>query len=515
MSTNAIKIEAQLYLPCRGIDDELFRDMIERLYGQLEEPVLSKLPRKDQFLRNVVNGWRDWKAAPSDYGLPTWGNDQAYLGTDEKWSLTDLMLYLTLSGGLRIGIEFSWVDDSLVSEKSDLLLHSKHALGKIATIAECLTSTLLAKSTFILAVELNRQDYVAREWAVRTLDEFWKDSLVPAMQEMTGNERRTFCDIVAPPGRSQGLALDWSLKAQNEQVFTRAHGGAKRLRLSSGSVLKANFLFWARQGGAIDQVFPSGWPVFPSSRGIVFSSVADTYIAAIRSSNIHEELKFAQRELLEGKGHSLELFERNIKLVRELAANLQLYKLNTARALLDLGVLNSRLDANGLLEYLQETRDQLLYEAERFSPETERAVLEMERSGGLLGWPGFILAGAALTLASLDTWWGVMDTIASPNWKDENRLLAFYTACVIAASLFCSAIVFLGLAIREFRRRELKASRVGVKMSFVRNAIGPAVIFLVACAFALGAIAYLCVVHAFDGTRATLQVEMTEGPSRK
>ena len=162
-------------------------------------------------------------------------------------------------------------------------------------------------------------------------------------------------------------------------------------------------------------------------------------------------------------------------------------------------------------------------EIQRFGPEADQAAAELDRSGGILGWPGFVFATAALVLAMLDTWWGIAGTwwgvtgAESPSGSVFEQEQLFAEMSLLAAPLclaVCSLVLIL-ISCRECgqRYRRLRRSGQSCFFSFVRAISNLAVLGLSISALIAGAVSWEsvnCSAEVFQKTPSSLLMDILE-----
>ncbi len=149
---------------------------------------------------------------------------------------------------------------------------------------------------------------------------------------------------------------------------------------------------------------------------------------------------------MRGWSRDLDRLEKALVDLRGLAANAIRWKSNLEIALKRLGIEPRERPGAELVAYLQDVAEQLQVEADRFEPLADRANAEIERDGGLLGWPGVALGAAALAITFVQTWWTIIAPFVIPKAQLQFvETLARWSFASISLALALTAGVLLVL----------------------------------------------------------------------
>ena len=471
---NKIRIEAILYAHGYsqkfGFCERLIRSLHDALSHHVKEA--NNAIDQDRFVNLAKSVWRRSRQRGHELHMSReTAKTKRFTGRNDEWSNTDYVLAFNRDDVI-IGLEYGMQDKSnnataseIESLIQDLLAnsispwmsmlkeHSNHKASAIPGIA--------------IAVECDGLDGGSRAWAQQELAQLYERSLSPTKQENKSDAKLDFAKHIRSPNATQGLSLAWNFSTPQEYVQTWAHGGPRVLSFFDGTSFEVFQIFWLKQGGEQGALLPSGRPYVPNHRAEVFRCSLLAARAEALRSEMHAKLERNERGLQRFKRNSLEQVEYTLAKSRQLNANLKRYRINSRTALLSLGCLESNESANGLLDYFGEIEKQLEVEIQRFEPAATRVATALERSGGILGWPGFVLACAALVLATLDTWWGVIGSVSTQDTIGENLPFAKTTVLSISVCLVASSIVLIALSIREFRKKRRTLVTTGVK--FIRS----------------------------------------------
>lgn len=384
-----------------------------------------------------------------------------FVGEENEWRNTDFVFDVRMDRFV-FGIEFGKKDPGrkvTCDEIESQLATSLESVGEMIRLLMPVMSKrhVISISTCVFQDGCEERDL---NWGGAVFDDLYRRSLRPTFQPYASNSKLIFAKRIFSPLDSQGLPIDWSFKLPFDQCQVWSHGGPRCFKVGEdkSTKLSAQHVFWAQQGSPQGEFLKSGRPYIPRNHVDILDNCFLTYEGALTRDKMHKTMALLVKRVQRHSASALQQIEADLSNCRMLAENLRRYRLNIADALLGLGLISRRTEVNDLLDYFDATIAQVEIEVDRFAPEFDRAEAEIERAGGILGWPGFVFATGALVLASLDTWWGVVATSFSSDVKNDSdfaRLsLVLISICPLVAGLVLLS-VGLGKFLRTWRRDRL------------------------------------------------------------
>jgi len=445
----------------------------------------------------------------------------AFAGVENEWRNTDFVFDIRIDRFV-FGIEFGIKDPNHEVTCREIISQLASSLEGVGEMLQLLMPAMTKRPVISVStcVFQDGSTETDRGWAQSVFDELYRCSQRPTFQAYSRKSKLRFAKRIYPPLDGQGLPIDWSMVFPSDQCHVWSHGGPRCFEVckNESTRLHIQHVFWAQQGTPHGKFLKSGRPYIPRNHVDILDNCFLTYEGTLTRDKMHKSMALLLKRVQRHHASALQQIEADLSNCRMLAENLRRYRLNTVDAMLGLGLINRRTEGNDLLDYFDATIAQVEIEEDRFAPEFDRAEAEMERAGGILGWPGFVFATGALVLASLDTWWGVVGTSFSTDFKNDSDF-ARLSLVVIAICPLVAGLVLLSVGLGKFLRtwRRDRLSGGSFFGAALKSLSSPSFVFI-ALACAASCLLSLKVFHASElisGKDAWSEFQQWVGPFRE